>query len=128
MSKYTLGAYAATRNEKEVYCLSLSDTFILIENADENFNTDNDGDLLIEVEYPEMTVESISEFFDENNNEYTIEEKNKAIEFVKQYEEDYTTDMDVVIGLLDRVLDKQARKLLYAEAAKLGISKEEIQG
>lgn len=128
MSKYTLGAYAATRNEKEVYCLSLSGTVELIEESSENFNTDNDRDLLIEVEYPKMTVESVSEFFDENAEEYTSEEKEQAIEFVKKYEEDYTTDMDVVINLLDRVLDKQARKLLYAEAAKLGISKEEIQG
>lgn len=107
------------------YCMSLSDTAELIEEADENFNTDNDGSLLVEVEYPEFTVDEISEFLDENNREYTVEEKNKAIDLVAQYEEDNTTDMDVVINLIDRVLRKEARKELIKEAAKLGIS---IQG
>lgn len=114
---YFAEAYAS----ENLYCLSLSDTAELIEEADENFNTDNDGNLLVEVEYPEFTVDAISEFLDENNREYTVEEKNRAIELIAQYEEDNTIDMDVVINLLDRVLDKQASKQLYAEAAKLGI-------
>lgn len=120
---YFAEAYAS----ENLYCLSLSDTAELIEDADENFNTDNDGCLLVEVEYPEFTAAEISEFLDENNREYTVEEKSKAIELVARYEEDNTTDMDVVINLLDRVLFKEARKELIKEAAKLGIRLQDIR-
>lgn len=120
---YFAEAYAS----ENFYCMSLSGTAELVEDADENFNTDNDGSLLVEIEYPEFTVDAISEFLDENNREYTVEEKNRAIELVAQYEEDNTTDMDVVIGLLDRVLRKKARKELIKEAAKLGIRLQDIR-
>ena len=125
---YTLGAYASTRNEKEVYCLSLSGTAEFVEKSSEKFNTDNDGDLLIEVEYPEITVEKISNFFEENAKDYSAEEKNKAIKLVERYEEDNTTDMDIVIELLDRVISKKAHKELIKEANKLGIKEKEIKG
>lgn len=119
---YFAEAYAS----ENLYCLSLSDTAELIGEADD-FNTDNDGNLLVEVEYPEFTVAEISEFLDENNREYTVEEKSKAIELVARYEEDNTTEMDVVIDLLDRVLFKEARKELIKEAAKLGIRLQDIR-
>ena len=120
---YLVDEYAS----ENLYCMSLSDTAELIEDLDESFNIDNDGNLLIEVEYPDFTVDVISEFLDENNREYTIEEKSKAIELVAQYEEDNTTEMDVVINLLDRVLFKEARKELIKEVAKLGIRLQDIR-
>lgn len=122
---YTLGEYAS----ENFYCMSLSDTAELIENSDENFNTDNDGNLLVEIEYPEFTVDAISEFLNENEKEYTAEEKNEAIKLVEKYEEDNTTSLDIesVIDLLDRVMNKKAYKELIKEADKLGIKEEEIK-
>ena len=109
------------------YCMSLSDTAELIEEADENFNTDNDGSLLVEVEYPEFTVDEISKFLDENNREYTLEEKSMAIKLVTWYEDDNTVEVDYIVRLLDRVLRKKARSELIKEAAKLGISVQSIR-
>lgn len=134
----TFGGESSTNPDKGVFCMELVDTKDLIIDLDleDEIPTFTDGDLGVEVENPEINSESLKDFFEENSEFYTDDEKqtiSEALAEMADCEQEYdgnemieevygVFDKYRLVDLVDVVMEREAFEEISVYAEKLGLT------
>lgn len=134
----TFGGESSTNPDKGVFCMELVDTKDLIIDLDleDEMPTFTDGDLGVEVENPEINSESLKDFFEENSEFYTDDEKqtiSEALAEMADCEQNYDGNemIEEVYGVFDKyrlgdlvdvVMEREAFEEISVYAEKLGLT------
>lgn len=134
----TFGGVSSNNPDKGVFCMELVDTKDLIIDLEleDEMPTFTDGDLGVEVENPEINSESLKDFFEENSEFYTDDEKqtiSEALAEMADCEQNYdgnemieevygVFDKYRLVDLVDVVMEREAFEEISVYAEKLGLT------
>lgn len=136
--EYFTNTFGGENGSNGVYCMEIVDTkdLIIDLNLEDEMPTFTDGDLGVEVENPEINSESLKNFFEENSEFYTDDEKqtiSEALAEMADCEQEYDGNEMVeevygvfdkyrLVDLVDVVMEREAFEEISVYAEKLGLT------